>query len=255
MAEARRERIAKRLARQGLCSRREAERWIQEGRVAVDGRVLTSPAVTVTGESLITVDGRPLTEPEATRLWRYHKPRGLITAEKDAQGRATVFAHLPPTLPRVIAVGRLDLDSEGLLLLTNDGGLARRLELPATGWRRRYRARVHGEADAQRLAALGRGVTVAGVRYGPIQASLERRVGRNSWLTVSLAEGRNREVRRVLGSLGLQVNRLIRVAYGPFELAGLAPGAVKEVRSKVLAEHLGVGLGTAKASGRAHRRR
>ncbi|MCH7932245.1 MAG: rRNA pseudouridine synthase, partial [Proteobacteria bacterium] len=233
------ERIAKRLARAGLCSRREAERWIAEGRVAVEGEVLTSPAVVVQPGDRVTVDGKPVPAPEATRLWRYHKPRGLICAERDPQGRASVFDRLPPGLPRVVSVGRLDVASEGLLLLTNDGALARTLELPATGWLRRYRVRVFGRPDPEGLAALAGGVTVDGVSYGPIEAALDRRQGGNAWLTLSLREGRNREVRNVMTHLGLRVNRLIRVAFGPFQLGKLAPGAVREVPRRVLTDQLG----------------
>jgi 23S rRNA pseudouridine2605 synthase len=248
-AEPRRgERIAKVLARAGLCSRRDAERWIAQGRVAVDGAVLTSPAVNVTPTSEVRVDGRPLPAPERARLWRYHKPPGLVTTHRDERGRPTVFAALPEGLPRLVSVGRLDLNAEGLLLLTNDGALARRLELPATGWLRRYRVRVHGIVDADRLAALAKGITIDGVAYGPIQASLERQRGSNAWLAVALREGKNREVKRVLEHLGYPVTRLIRIAYGPFQLGNLAKGTLDEVRKKVLAEQLGPSAG-------AHRRR
>jgi 23S rRNA pseudouridine2605 synthase len=233
------QRIAKLLARAGLCSRRDAERWIAAGRVAVDGAVLQSPAVTVTSASDIRVDGRPLPQPERARLWRYHKPPGLVTSHRDEKGRPTVFAALPAGLPRLVSVGRLDLTSEGLLLLTNDGALARRLELPATGWLRRYRARVHGTVDPARLAALARGITVDGIAYGPIRAALDRQQGANAWITLSLGEGRNREVRRVLEHLGYRVTRLIRLAYGPFQLGHLGRGMVEEVPGKVLAEQLG----------------
>jgi 23S rRNA pseudouridine2605 synthase len=235
------QRIAKVLARAGLCSRRDAERWIAEGRVAVDGTVLTSPAVTVTDDSDIRVDGKPLPTAERPRLWRYHKPTGLVTTHRDEKGRPTVFGALPAGLPRLISVGRLDLTSEGLLLLTNDGALARRLELPATGWVRRYKARVHGMVDAARLAPLLRGITVDGVAYGPIRARLERQQGSNAWITLSLQEGKNREVRRVLEYLGYPVTRLIRFAYGPFQLGHLPRGALEEVPGKVLQEQLGVG--------------
>jgi 23S rRNA pseudouridine2605 synthase len=233
------ERIAKVLARAGLCSRRDAERWIAAGRVSVDGAVLTSPAVTVTARNEIRVDGMPLPEPERPRLWRYHKPDGLVTTHRDEKGRATVFDALPKELPRLISVGRLDLTAEGLLLLTNDGALARRLELPATGWIRRYRVRVHGEVDPARLAALDKGITIDGIAYGPIRAELERRQGSNAWLLFGLREGKNREIRRVLDHLGHPVTRLIRIAYGPFQLGLLARGAVEEVPKKVLAEQLG----------------
>ena len=233
------ERIAKVMARAGLCSRRDAERWIAEGRVIVDGVVLTSPAVTVTGDSDVQVDGVPLPQPERVRLWRYHKTAGLVTTHRDEKGRPTVFDAMPKQLPRLISVGRLDLNAEGLLLLTNDGALARRLELPATGWLRRYRVRVHGTVAPERLQALGTGIRINGVQYGPIRAELERVQGSNAWLSVALREGKNREVKRVLEHLGLPVARLIRVSYGPFQLGNLAPGAVDEVTKKVLAEQLG----------------
>jgi 23S rRNA pseudouridine2605 synthase len=233
------QRIAKVMARAGLCSRRDAERWIAEGRVSLDGTVLTSPAVTVTAASDIRVDGKPLPEPERPRLWRYHKAIGLVTTHRDERGRPTVFAALPAELPRLVSIGRLDLNSEGLLLLTNDGALARRLELPATGWVRRYRVRVHGTVEPERLEALARGVTVEGIKYGPIRAQLDRQQGANAWITLSLQEGKNREVRRVLEHLGYQVTRLIRVAYGPFQLGLLARGAIDEVPRKVLQEQLG----------------
>src|SRR5438874_6951190 len=233
------QRIAKVLARAGLCSRRDAERWIAEGRVAVDGTVLTTPAVTVTPDSNIRVDGKPLPQPERARLWRYHKPAGLVTSHRDEKGRPTVFEALPKELPRLISIGRLDLSSEGLLLLTNDGALARRLELPSTGWLRRYKVRVHGEVEPERLAALEKGITVHGLSYGPIRASLERQQASNAWIAIALREGKSREVRRVLEYLGLQVTRLIRLSYGPFQLGNLARGAVDEVPKKVLSDQLG----------------
>jgi 23S rRNA pseudouridine2605 synthase len=235
------ERIAKLLARAGVCSRRDAERWIGEGRVSVDGRVLTTPAVTVTVANDVRVDGKPLPAPERPRLWRYHKPAGLVTTHRDEKGRTTVFDALPKELPRLISIGRLDLNSEGLLLLTNDGALSRRLELPSTGWLRRYKVRVHGEVEPERLAALEKGVTIDGVSFGPIRASLERRQGSNAWIAMALREGKNREVRRVLEHLGFQVTRLIRLAYGPFQLGNLARGAVAEISKKVLQEQLGSG--------------
>ena len=245
------ERIAKRLARAGLCSRREAERWIAEGRVAVDGAVIDTPAVLVDADTRITVDGEPVPQPEPARLWRYHKPTGLVTSHRDPQGRPTVFAHLPAHLGRVISVGRLDINSEGLLLLTNDGALARHLELPSTGWLRRYRARVFGSPDPEALARLAKGATIEGMTYGSIEARIDRRTGRNAWLTMALREGRNREVRRVLAHLGLKVSRLIRVAYGPFQLGNLPPGEVSEVPAKVVREQ----LGEAPAAATARRRR
>ncbi len=233
------ERIAKRLARIGVCSRREAERMIAGGRIAVDGEILTSPAVLVTEASHITVDGEATATPERTRLWRYHKPRGVICTDRDPQGRPTIFDQLPPGLPRLISVGRLDLNSEGLLLLTNDGELARRLELPATGWLRRYRVRVFGKVDPKRLTALMDGIEISGILYGAIRARLDSTRGNNSWITMTLAEGKNREVRRVLEHLGLQVNRLIRTAYGSFQLGRLQPGEVREVPAKVAAQQTG----------------
>nr|WP_295826445.1 pseudouridine synthase [uncultured Azospirillum sp.] len=238
------ERIAKRLARAGLCSRRDAERWIAEGRVAVNSRVLDSPACVVRSGDIVQVDGKVIPEPEPARLWRYHKPSGLVTTARDEKGRETVFDRLPPDLPRVVSIGRLDLTTEGLLLLTNDGELARFLELPATGWTRRYRVRVFGEVDERQLAALEKGPTIEGVKYGPIEAALDRIQGRNAWLTVSLKEGKNREIRKVMESLGLQVNRLIRVAYGPFQLGKLEEGAVEEVPKRVVREQIAPFFGT-----------
>ncbi len=237
------DRIAKVMARAGLCSRRQAERWIADGRVAVDGKTLTTPAVTVSGENTVLVDGQPLPAAAPARLWRYHKPVGLVTSHADPQGRPTVFARLPDALPRVISIGRLDLNSEGLLLLTNDGGLARRLELPETGWTRRYRVRVYGRPDERKLKALENGVTVSGLTYGPIKAVLDKQSRANAWLTVSLEEGRNREIRKVMEHLGLEVNRLIRLAYGPFQLGNLGRGQVAEITGKVLKEQLGKGGG------------
>jgi 23S rRNA pseudouridine2605 synthase len=241
MNDAAPQRIAKVLARAGLCSRRDAERWIAEGRIAIDGTVLTSPAVNVTDANDIRVDGKPLPKPGRARLWRYHKPSGLVTTHRDEKGRATVFAALPKELPRLISVGRLDLNSEGLLLLTNDGALARRLELPATGWLRRYKVRVHGIVEPARLAVLEKGATIDGVAYGPIRAQLERQQGSNAWIAMSLREGKNREVRRVLEHLGYPVTRLIRLSYGPFQLGNLVRGALEEVQKSVLADQLGGG--------------
>jgi 23S rRNA pseudouridine2605 synthase len=252
-APAKGERVAKLLARAGLCSRRDAERWIAEGRVALKGEVLISPAVNVTDPHELSVDGKPLPDTDRTRLWRYHKPAGLVTTHRDEKGRPTVFAALPKELPRLISVGRLDLNSEGLLLLTNDGALARRLELPANGWLRRYKVRVHGDVDTARLAALDAGVTIEGVSYGAIHATLERQQGSNAWLIVSLREGRNREVRRVMKHLGFAVTRLIRLAYGPFQLGNLGRGAIEEVNPRVLREQLGADEPTTKKH--AHHRR
>lgn len=254
------ERIAKVIARAGLCSRRDAERWIAEGRVTLDGAVLDSPAITVTPDSKVTVDGKPLPRPEPARLWRYHKPKGVITTARDPQGRPTVFDQLPSHMPRVQAIGRLDINSEGLLLLTNDGGLKRQLELPATGWLRRYRVRVHGRVDPAQLKTLEKGVTVAGVNYGPVQALLERQTGANAWISFALREGKNREVRRICEHLGLTVNRLIRIAYGPFQLGQLEAGKVQVVPAKVLSEQLPgatkpvLTTGTAKAKPKPKRR-
>lgn len=233
------ERIAKRIARAGLCSRREAERLIGQGRVAVDGEVLSSPAVTVTDANLVTVDGEPLSVAGPRRLFRYHKPAGLLTAARDPEGRPTIYDRLSGDLPRLMPIGRLDLASEGLLLLTNDGGLKRRLELPSTGWLRRYRVRVHGRVDEGALASLASGLTVDGFRYGPIEARLERVQGSNAWLAVALREGKNREIRRVVEHFGWRVARLIRLSFGPFQLGGLRAGAIEEVTGKVLREQLG----------------
>jgi 23S rRNA pseudouridine2605 synthase len=233
------ERIAKVMSRAGLASRRDAEEWVTQGRVAVNGRIINSPALDVTSRDVITVDGQPLPERERTRLFLYHKPRGLMTTHADPEGRPTVFDNLPEGLPRLISVGRLDFNTEGLLLLTNDGGLARALELPDTGWLRRYRVRAHGEVTQAQLDALKHGVEVDGVKYGSVDATLERDQGANVWLTFAIREGKNREVRNVMAHLGLEVNRLIRVSYGPFQLAEIAEGEVEEVKTRVLREQLG----------------
>ena len=233
------ERVAKVIARAGLASRREAEQWIAAGRVAVNGAVIASPAVNVGARDRVSVDGTALPARERTRLFLYHKPRGLLTTRVDERGRPTIFAALPKHLPRLVSVGRLDLNTEGLLLLTNDGGLARVLELPQTGWLRRYRVRAHGSVTQAALERLRQGITVEGIRYGPIEASLDRTQGANVWLTFAMREGKNREVRNVLGTLGLAVNRLIRVSFGPFQLGELAEGAVEEVRTRTLREQLG----------------
>src|SRR5262249_33000196 len=233
------ERIAKAIARAGLCSRREAEAWIAAGRVAVNGQVITTPALSVTSADHVTVDGAPLPGRERTRLFLYHKPTGLVTTHSDPQRRPTVFGALPKHLPRLISVGRLDANTQGLLLLTNDGGLARALELPANGWLRRYRVRAFGRVRRETLDALRDGITIGGIRYGPIEAQLEREQGSNIWLTFAMREGKNREVKNVLGHLGLKVNRLIRVSFGPFQLGDLPEGAVEELRTRVLREQLG----------------
>jgi 23S rRNA pseudouridine2605 synthase len=233
------ERIAKVVSRAGLASRRDAEEWIVQGRVTVNGRLINSPALDVTSRDVITVDGKPLPERERTRLFMFHKPRGLMTTHADPEGRPTVFDNLPEGLPRLISIGRLDFNTEGLLLLTNDGGLARVLELPDTGWLRRYRVRAHGEVTQDQLDALKKGVEVDGVKYGSIDAVLERDQGANVWLVFAIREGKNREVRNVMAHLGLEVNRLIRVSYGPFQLGELAEGQVEEVKTRVLREQLG----------------
>ncbi|WOI09176.1 pseudouridine synthase [Thalassospira lucentensis] len=236
--ESKPERIAKRIARSGVCSRRDAERMIEEGLVKLNGKVLDSPAVTVTDEDEIYVNGKPLPQKEKPRLWRLFKKRGLVTSHRDEQGRDTVFEHLPSYMPRVISVGRLDLNSEGLLLLTNDGELARYLELPATGWARRYRVRVHGRIDEAKLKQLEDGVTVDGINYGSIQAEVDVQKDSNAWMTVTLREGKNREIRRVMEHLGWPVTRLMRVSYGPFQLGNLAPGDCEEITGKVMKEQL-----------------
>jgi 23S rRNA pseudouridine2605 synthase len=232
-------RIAKAMARAGLCSRRDAERWIEAGRVSVNGEVLKSPARDVGPADRVLVDGKPLPQAEPVRLWRYHKPRGLVTTHRDPQGRPTVFEKLPADMPRVVSIGRLDFNTEGLLLLTNDGALARHMELPATGWLRRYRVRAHGRVTQADLDKLRDGIEVEGVRYGPIEATLDKEQGANVWLTIGLREGKNREVRKILSTLKLEVNRLIRISFGPFQLLDLEPGAVEPVRRRVLADQLG----------------
>ena len=232
------ERIAKWLARAGVASRRDAEKLLTEGKVRLNNRAVTHPATFVQPGDVVQVGVRVVDAPDRTRLWRYHKPDGLVTTHRDPEGRPTVFASLPPGLPRVVSVGRLDLNSEGLLLLTNDGALARQLELPANGWIRRYRVRVFGDVDERRLEALAAGPVVDGVRYGPIEAGLDSRKGDNAWITVALREGRNREIRRVMIALGFHVSRLIRTSYGPFQLSGLGRSELEEVTGKVLREQI-----------------
>ncbi|CAG4912430.1 unnamed protein product [Acidocella sp. C78] len=232
------ERIAKFLARAGIASRRDAERMIEAGRISLNGAKVLHPATFIAAGDIVLVDGTPVAAPARTRLWRYHKPAGLLTTHRDPEGRPTIFERMPAELPRVVSIGRLDLNSEGLLLLTNDGALARQLELPATGWLRRYRVRVHGTIDPARLAALKGGLVVDGVRFGPIAAEIDSTKGSNSWLSVGLNEGKNREIRKVMAALGLDTTRLIRIAYGPFQLGNLPRGAVAEVNPKVLREQL-----------------
>lgn len=249
--DAKGDRLAKYLARAGIASRRDAEKLIAERRVKVDGRVVETPATLVTGDEQITVDGKPVLPPEPARLWRYHKPAGVVTTHKDPEGRPTVFEKVSDRLPRVISVGRLDINSEGLLLLTNDGELARKLEHPSNGWVRRYRVRVHGYVKPEVLATLEKGVTIEGIHYGPVTATLDRQTGANAWVTVALTEGKNREVRRVMEHLGYTVTRLLRVSYGPFHLGLLERGDLDEVPAKVLREQLG-GQKKAKPKGEGH---
>ncbi|MGY9049343.1 MAG: pseudouridine synthase [Rhodobacterales bacterium] len=234
------DRIAKVLARAGVASRREAERMIELGRVSVNGKVINRAALNVTDKDKITVDGKPLAAPDAARLWLYHKPTGRVTTTKDEQGRLTIYDDLPEEMPRVMSVGRLDLNSEGLLLLTNDGGIKRKLELPSTGWLRKYRVRVNGRPTDERLKPLRDGLVIDRQRYLPMIASIDRQQGANAWLTIGLREGKNREIRRAMEDIGLSVNRLIRTSYGPFQLGQLKPGAVEEVRRKIVRDQLGL---------------
>ncbi len=250
---ARGDRIAKVMARAGLCSRRDAERWIADGRVTLNGTRLETPAVTVTDRDDIRVDGKPLPKIEPVRIWRYHKPSGLVTSNRDEKGRATVFDKLPADLPRVLSIGRLDINTEGLLLLTNDGETARRLELPSTGWLRRYRVRAHGSIEQAALDAIADGVEIDGVRYGPVDATFERKQGSNTWLRVAIREGKNREVKNILDHLGLKVTRLIRISYGPFQLGDLKPGEVKELPARVIRDQLGGSPKDPSASGKGER--
>jgi 23S rRNA pseudouridine2605 synthase len=235
------DRIAKVIARAGICSRRDAEKMILEGRVKVDGETITSPALNVTESNVVQVDEKPLLQPEAARMWRYHKPSGLVTTHKDEKGRPTVFASLPAHLGRVVSVGRLDFNSEGLLLLTNDGEIARRMEIPSAGWIRVYRVRLFGKVTQADLDKLATGITIDGVKYGPIVADLERSKGMYSWATVNLKEGKNREVKRVMERLGLKVARLLRTSYGPFQLGQLAEGQIEEIPARLWREKLGIG--------------
>ena len=233
------ERVAKVIARAGLASRREAEAWIAEGRIAVNGQIIASPALKVAAQDRVTVDGKALPARERTRLFLFHKPRGYLTTHHDPRGRPTVFQMLPKALPRLVSVGRLDFNTEGLLLLTNDGALARALELPANAWLRRYRVRAHGRVREEELHPLHKGITIEGVHYGPIEASIDRVQGTNVWLTFAMREGKNREVKNVLGAIGLTVSRLIRVSFGPFQLGELAPGEIVELKTRTLREQLG----------------
>ena len=239
-APAKPERIAKVLARRGVASRRGAEKLIEAGRIKVNGKVIESPALNVGAKDVILFDDKPVAEAQATRLWLYHKPAGLVTTMKDEKGRQTVFETLPDDLPRVVSVGRLDLTSEGLLLLTNDGELARKLELPSTGWTRKYRVRIHGSPKDEDFAPLRKGITVDGERFQPMTMTLDRQQGRNAWATIALKEGKNREIRRAMEAVGFRVNRLIRISYGPFQLGELKQGAVEEIRARVLRDQLGL---------------
>ncbi|WP_296425411.1 pseudouridine synthase [Yoonia sp.] len=234
------DRIAKVLSRAGIASRREAERMIAEGRVKVNGKTINSPALNVTPSDKVIVDGKPVREPEPPRIWLYHKPAGLVTTERDEKDRETVFDTLPDDLPRVMSIGRLDLNSEGLLLLTNDGGVKRKLELPSTGWLRRYRVRINGSVSEARLDQLRAGIEVDGTRFQPMVITFDRQQGANAWLTVSLREGKNREIRRAMEAIGVTVNRLIRVSYGPFQLGNLEPGGVEELKQRVVRDQLGL---------------
>ena len=248
------DRIAKVLSRAGVASRREAERMIAAGRVTVNGTQIDSPALNITEADLVAVDGKPVSAPEHERLWLYHKPNGLVTTDRDEKGRTTILDNLPVDMPRVMTVGRLDLNSEGLLLLTNDGGIKRKLELPSTGWLRRYRVRVNGRPSDEVFEPLRRGISAGGEQFQPMQITLDRQQGANAWLTVGLREGKNREIRRAMNEIGLSVNRLIRVSYGPFQLGDLKPGDVEEVRRKILRDQLGLAALDATPTGTAKRK-
>ena len=238
--EPKEERIAKRMARSGLCSRRDAERWILAKRVMVDGIIIDTPALKVNRKSIILVDGKAIPEKEKPRLWRYHKPTGQITTTRDVRGRITVFDSLPKDMPRVVSVGRLDYNSEGLLLLTNDGQLARQLELPSTAWIRRYRVRVYGRPQQKQLDKLSKGVTLDGIKYGTLDIKLDKQGPSNAWLTIGLREGKNREVRKLMESIELKVMRLIRISFGPFQLGNLEAGQIEEVKPSSLKDQLGI---------------
>ena len=233
------ERIAKRIARAGICSRREAESLIRDGRVTLNGDVITSPARNVSPKDKITIDSKTLPTREPAGLWRYYKPRGLVVSDRDEKNRKTIFDNLPRNMPRLITIGRLDIESEGLLLLTNDGDLSHHLELPSTGWSRKYRVRVHGVIDGAKLNALSDGVTIDNIRYGQVIAKLDRQMATNAWLTIAIREGKNREIRRIMDYLGHKVSRLIRISYGPFQLGNLENGAIEAVKARVLADQLG----------------
>ncbi len=254
------DRIAKVLARAGVASRREAERMIEAGRVTVNGKAINSPALNVTAKDRITVDGKPVSEPEPSRLWLYHKPPGLVTTARDEKGRKTIFDDLPEDMPRVMSVGRLDLNSEGLLLLTNDGGIKRKLELPSTGWLRKYRVRVNGRPKDEDFEPLRKGLVIDGERFQPMTVTLDRQQGANAWLTIGLREGKNREIRRAIEDIGYVVNRLLRVSYGPFQLGNLKPSEVEEIRRRVMRDQLGLdaedsGIPPAKRPARPQRKR
>ena len=234
------ERIAKKLSRAGVCSRREAERWIAEGRIKVNNVILSTPATNVSEKDKILVDNIPLPKPSLSKIWRFHKPKGCLVTENDPKGRKTIFQILPKSLPRVISVGRLDYDSEGLLLLTNDGAISRKLELPSTGWLRKYKVRVHGIVDKSALLKIKDGIKLDNFKTGPIEASLEIQKGTNAWILIGIREGKNREIRRIMDHLGYPVNRLIRLSYGPFQLGNLKSGEVSEINKNVIKNQLGL---------------